>query len=248
MDKIVLIILTTVCLLGILYYLFIARGPRTYVAIDDDETKPSVYRGEEATALMTIIEYWLSDILPEESKPRVYASDDYTMGYINYTTQNGFLRCTVDWMRHKLYLHYSKHDIAEGGCIELRRTVRQDDETALVDFLLQARDVELSLAAEAAEWLEKLRDVALRPSAAKAMEEQTTGSFLITLWIFLTAYLRKQKQPDHILLSLYTQLATLLHQRYANELQEFVDTYMNHDDAEESDEETDVSEESNPSE
>lgn len=238
---VLLIVLCVIGLMGCAFYRFGSGGVQ-YVSSEEVETKPSVYRGEEATALITVIEYWIGDIIPEEAQPHVYSTDDYTISYINYSTTNGFLRCAINWSRNMLDLHYSKHDEAEGECRELRRKVKRDNDTAIVQFLLEVKRLDMSLADDTAELLANLQRVATSPEAAEDMKDQSTGSVLITLCVFLTSYLMRQKRPDDVLVALYKQLSVLLFQRYHDEMEEFLKEHKPHDEA-------DVdAEKSNPSE
>ena len=235
--QLAVVILIILCVLGVvawaLYHL--GGGGVQYVSSEEVETKPSTYRGEEATALMTVIEYWIGEIIPEGTQPRVYSTDDYAISYINYGTTNGLLRCGINWRRNRLDLHYSKHDEAEGGCKELHRVIRRDNDKALVKFLLEAKQLELSLADDTAELLSNLQKMATSPAALEEMKDRSTGSVLITLCVFLTSYLMRQKRPSNILTALYKQLSMLLFQRYNDEMEAFLKEHAKADaDAEES--------------
>ena len=232
------VILIILCVLGVIAWaLYHSGGGVQYVSTEEIETKPSTYRGEEATALMTVIEYWISEIIPEGTQPRVYSTDDYDISYINYGTTNGLLRCGINWRRNTLDLHYSKHDEAEGGCRELHRVVKRSNDKALVKFLLKVKKLELSLADDTAELLSNLQKMATSPAALEEMKDRSTGSVLITLCVFLTSYLMRQKRPSNILTALYKQLSMLLFQRYGDEMEEFLKEHAKTD-----------AEKSNPSE
>lgn len=230
------IILIILCVLGIVAWALyhFGGGGVQYISTEEVETKPSTYRGEEVTALMTVIEYWISEIIPEGTQPRVYSTDDYDISYINYGTTNGLLRCGINWRRNTLDLHYSKHDEAEGGCKELHRVVKRSNDKALVKFLLEVKKLELSLADDTAELLSNLQKMATSPAAIEEMKDRSTGSVLITLCVFLTSYLMRQKHPSNILTALYKQLSMLLFQRYGDEMEEFLKEHAKAD-AEESD-------------
>jgi len=232
----VIVALIILCGFGLLVWAFhhFGGGGVQYISSEEVETKPSVYRGEEATALITVIEYWLGDIIPDEAQPHVYSTDDYAISYISYSTTNGFLRCGINWNRNTLDLHYSKHDEAEGECRELRRKVKRDNDTAIVKFLLDAKRLDMSLADDTADLLANLQRVATSPEAAEDMKDQSTGSVLITLCVFLTSYLMRQKRPDDVLVALYKQLSMLLFQRYRDEMEEFLKEHGSHDKAEKS--------------
>jgi len=222
--QLIVVLIIILCVIGLMGWALYRFGGNSlqYISSEEGETKPSTYRSEEAAALMTVIEYWIGDIIPAEGHPHVYSSDDYAISYINYGTTNGLLRCAINWRRNTLDLHYSKHDEAEGECKELRRVIRRDNEKALVKFLLEAKRLELSLADDTAELLSNLQRIAMSPAAIEEMKDRSTGSVLITLCVFLTSYLMRQKRPSNILTVLYKQLTMLLFQRYNDEMEEFL--------------------------
>lgn len=222
--QIALTFLLVGCFVYLLYSIFSRSGGETaqYVVTEDGEERTSVYRTQEVAFLMSIIDYWLADILPEDTQPHVYSTDDYTMSFVTYATANGLLRCGINWAHNTLDLHYSKHTEAEGRCIELRRTIHRDNDSAIVDFLLQVKEADMSLEADAANLLNELKKAALSPAAIEEMEDISTGQAIITLFVYLTSYFTKTKHPDKVLTALYKEVALLIHQRFGDDLQKFV--------------------------
>lgn len=222
--QIALSVLLVGCFIYLLYSIFSHQSGDTtqYVVSEGGEERTSVYRTQEAAFLMSIIDYWLADILPEDTQPHVYSTDDFTVSFVTYATANGLLRCGIDWGRNTLDLHYSKHTEAEGRCVELRRIVRRDNDSAIVDFLLRVKEADMSLEADAANLLSELQKVALSPAAIEEMADISTGQALISLFVYLTSYFTKTKHPDKVLTALYKEVALLIHQRFNDELQQFI--------------------------
>lgn len=229
MHNIPIIILIDIAIILLIGW-FVVRGRGSMVMYSDEdmeemETKPSMYRGEEVTQLVSVIDYWLSDILPDNAQPHVYSTDDFTSSFVSYATMNGLFKMEVIWRRHKLRLHYAMHDEAAGECKEIWKTIKMSDHRKLVEFLIKAKEIELSLDASAVEWIENLRDIALSAERQEECKDKEVADLLITHWVFLTSYVEKQKNPNPILVVAYTNLLTLLYAKFPEEFKAFLDEH-----------------------
>lgn len=199
-----LLVLTGILIFILAMWIVLRRqSGQLMTVVEESETKTSEYRQQTAIHLGAVVTYW-AGVLLTDINPTIYTSDDYELAYIEYSTQYGLLRFTVNWARQKVHMHYSIHDSTTGLCRDIYRTAPLTRDATIAKFCSEAVRIESKLIADRKSILEDLRDVA--SDGAQQLKSLPEGDQLVIAMLYASNAMAHKKKPTNEEVTAYVQL------------------------------------------